>query len=91
MRSVALSEAKNNLSALVDEAVRTHDIIRITKHGRDSAVIMAAEDLDALQETVEILSEPGAREEIKEARADIAAGNTISADAVMREFGLTTD
>jgi prevent-host-death family protein len=36
MRSVPLGEAKNTLSALVDAAQTTHDIITITKHGTPS-------------------------------------------------------
>ncbi|NVM96550.1 type II toxin-antitoxin system Phd/YefM family antitoxin [Arthrobacter wenxiniae] len=33
MRSMALSEAKDKLSALVEEAGSTHEIIQITQHG----------------------------------------------------------
>ena len=48
MRNVSLSEAKDKLSGLVEEAESTHEIITITKHGRPAAVLMAAEDLESL-------------------------------------------
>ncbi len=52
MTSVPLSEAKDKLSALVDEAERTHDIVTITRHGKPAAVLMAAADLESLNETM---------------------------------------
>lgn len=47
MRTVPLAEAKDKLSALVDDAETTHDIITITKHGRPAAVLMSADDFSA--------------------------------------------
>ena len=52
MTSVPLSEAKDELSALVEAAETTHDIVTITRHGREAAVLMAKEDLDSLHETL---------------------------------------
>ena len=43
VRTMPLSEAKDKLSALVEDAEATHEIITITKHGRPAAVLMAAE------------------------------------------------
>lgn len=62
MRTVALSEAKDRLSALIDEVSTTHEIVQVTKHGHPSAVIMSADDLEALPETLDVLSTPGAVE-----------------------------
>jgi antitoxin YefM len=88
MRTVPLSEAKDKLSALVDEADRTHEIIQITRHGHPSAVLMSADDLESLQETIHWLSQPGLREDLDQAQRDIAEGNTTSGDDLRREFGL---
>jgi antitoxin YefM len=60
----------------------------ITKHGRPAAVIVAAEDLESLQETVYWLSQPGLRDSIAEAEADIEAGNTVSSDELRNRLGL---
>ncbi|WP_168703768.1 type II toxin-antitoxin system Phd/YefM family antitoxin, partial [Gordonia paraffinivorans] len=48
MTTVPLGEAKDKLSALVDSAESTHDIITITKHGKPAAVLMSADDLESL-------------------------------------------
>ncbi|MET3922944.1 type II toxin-antitoxin system Phd/YefM family antitoxin [Arthrobacter sp. UYEF20] len=88
MRTVPLSEAKDKLSALVEEADRTHEIIQITRHGHPSAVLMSADDLDSLQETIHWLSQTGIREDLDWSKRDIAEGNTTSGDDLRREFGL---
>ena len=88
MRTVPLSEAKDKLSALVEEADRTHEIIQITRHGHPSAVLMSADDLESLQETIHWLSQPRILEDLDEAKRNIAGGNTTSGDELRREFGL---
>lgn len=88
MRSIPLGEAKDKLSALVDDAEATHDIITITKHGRPAAVLMSADDLESLQETVFWLSQPGIRDTITAAEREYAEGSTVSGDALRDEFGL---
>jgi antitoxin YefM len=88
VRLVPLGEAKDKLSALVDDAETTHDIITITKHGRAAAVLMSADDLESLQETVYWLSQPGIRDDIAQGEREYAEGSTISGDALREEFGL---
>ena len=73
-----LSEAKDRLSGLVEEAEATHEMVTITKHGRPVAVLMAAEDLDSLHETLFWLSQPGIRDDLVAATEDEAAGNTMT-------------
>ncbi len=86
MTSVSLSEAKDKLSAIVEQAERTHEIVTITRHGRPAAVLMAAEDLESLHETLFWLSQPGVREDIAAARRDVQAGETAGAEELRAEF-----
>ena len=88
MRTVPLSEAKDKLSALVEEADSTHEIIQITRHGRVAAVIMSADDLESLNETLHALRTPGFAEELVQADADYAAGNTVDGGELRRRYGL---
>jgi len=88
MTSIPLSEAKDKLSALVEAAETTHEIVTITRHGREAAVLMAKEDLDSLHETLFWLSQPGIREDIAQARADVAEGHAASGKELRAEFGL---
>jgi len=88
VKVVPLTEAKDKLSALVDEVETTHEIIQITRHGRVAAVIMSADDLESLNETLHALRTPGVADELRQADADYAAGNTVSGDEVRRRYGL---
>lgn len=74
---VALGEVKNRLSELVDRVERQHGRIVITKHGHPSAVIVSIDDLESLEETLEILSDPQAMQEIRKAQREIAQGKSI--------------
>lgn len=49
---------------------------------------MSADDLESLQGTIHWLSQPDIREDLAEARRDIAEGTTVSGDDLRREFGL---
>jgi antitoxin YefM len=90
MRSLTVTEVKARLNELVDDAESTHEQIVITKHGRPAAVLVAAEDLESLQETVYWLSRPGIRESVAEADAAIASGDTVGSDELRRRLGLPT-
>lgn len=88
MKHVPLSEAKDKLSALVDEADSTHEIIQITRHGRAAAVLMSADDLESLYETLHALRTPGLVDELSQADTDYVAGNTVTGDELRRRYGL---
>ena len=88
MKTLPLSEAKDKLSSLVDEAESTHEIITITRHGRPAAVLMAADDLESLHETLYWLSKPGIRDTIAAAEREYAAGETTSGEDLRSELGL---
>ena len=83
-----LSEAKDKLSALVEAAETTHDVVTITRHGREAAVLMAKSDLDSLHETIFWLSQPGVRDDIAQARRESAEGRTVAASDLRAEYGL---
>lgn len=78
-RNLPLSEAKDKLSALVEEVQTTHQIVEITRHGRPAAVLMAADDLDSLHETLYWLSQPAIADAVASAEAQYASGETTPA------------
>ena len=69
MVTLPLAEARAQLSKLVDEAVRTHERIEVTKNGRRAAVILSADDYDSLMETLDILGDAEAMAAIREAES----------------------
>ena len=88
MRTVPLSEAKDKLSGLVDDVDSTHEIVTITKHGRAAAVLMSADDLESLHETIYWLSQTGLRADIAAAHSEQREGSTVSSGDLRRELGL---
>jgi antitoxin YefM len=91
MTTIPLADAKARLSAVLDEVRDTHERVVITRNGRPEAVIMAVSDLEALEETLDLLSTPGALEQIRQAEADIAAGETVDADELRRLLAARAD
>jgi antitoxin YefM len=73
---VPLAEVKNRLSEVVDRLEREHGRVVITKHGRPAAVMLSLEDLESLEETLAILSDPELMAALREADAEVVAGAT---------------
>lgn len=71
---LSLADVKNRLSEVVDNIERSHGRVVITKHGRPAVALVSIADLESLEETLEILSNPDLVEEIKKARAEITKG-----------------
>ncbi len=88
MKTVALSEAKDKLSALVDEVDSTHEIVQITRHGHAAAVLMAADDLESLHETLHVLSRSEAVAELVAARRAYQGSETVAGEDVRSRYGL---
>lgn len=65
MKNLSATEARRNLYRLIDEVTVTSEPIQISGK-RSSAVLIARDDWEALQETVHLLSIPGMRESIRE-------------------------
>ena len=83
---VPLADVKNRLSEVVERIERSHGRVIITKHGQPSAVIMNLQDLESLEETLAILSNPRLLTEIRQAEAEITAGKSkrLSKDEAVR-------
>src|SRR5680860_589271 len=71
---LSLADVKNRLSEVVDTVERQHARVVITKHGRPSAVLVSVEDLESLEETLAIMSDPALMADLREAAADLASG-----------------
>ncbi len=69
MQTLTASEARANLYRLIDETAESHEPIVISGK-RSNAVLLAADDWSAIQETLFLLAVPGMRESIKAGRAE---------------------
>ena len=52
----------------------------MTVHGRPSAVLIAVEDLEALEETLSVLSDPDTLQRLVESDAELARGEAVGAE-----------
>jgi antitoxin YefM len=57
MSTLPLAAARAQLSKLVEEASSTHERFEITRNGQRAAVLLGADDYDALRETIAVLSD----------------------------------
>ena len=89
MTPVSLGEVKNHLSEYVASVTRTHERVMITRHGQPTAVLISADDLAAIEETLDILRTPGALEAIQEGTAAAAAGDFADNDELKARYGIT--
>lgn len=69
MRTVSANEARANLHQLMDQSAESHLPILIIGN-LTSSVLLSAEDWEATQETLHLLSIPSIRESIKAGMAE---------------------
>ncbi len=81
-----LRNVRDHLSEFVDRAEREHERFIVTRNGRPAAVLLAYDDLAALEGTLDILSDPSALAEIREADSEIARGDVIRGVGAVRDL-----
>ena len=85
MATEPLRSVRDHLSELVDRVEREHERIVITRNGRETAVLISAEDLAELEETLSVLCDGEALADIREADAAYMRGDVVrGVDAVRR-------
>lgn len=82
MRTLPLSEVKARLSELAEEVAATHQRLRITKNGREYVVLVSAQDLESIEATIELLSDPDAVARVARSEQDIERGDVLDEAAV---------
>ena len=82
MSTLPLSEVKARLSEIAEEVAATHERVQITKNGRDYVVLLAAQDLESIEATLELLSDPAAQSRIAGAERDIERGDVLDEASV---------
>ena len=83
MATESLRTVKDRFSEFVERAHSTHERIVITRNGSPAAVLISPDDLESMEETMAILSDPDALRAIAQAEREVAVGNVVrGADAV---------
>jgi antitoxin YefM len=80
MTVIPLGDAKSHLSEIVGRVHDHHERVTVTVHGKPSAVLIAPEDLEALEETLEIKRDAATMNRLAESDAELARGEYVSAE-----------
>ena len=82
MSTRSLATVKAHFSAVVDSVQDTHERVTVTKNGEPVVVVMAVDDLESLEETLDILRDEAVMRELAQAERDVARGDTLDAEAL---------
>ena len=84
--TLPLAEVKAKLSEMVDRVEQQHDRITVTRNGRPAAVLISPDDLAALEDTLDLLSDPEAVAQLAAARREVAQGRVVSAAGLRAKY-----
>jgi antitoxin YefM len=65
MKTLPLSEAKSQLSGLVEQVRALEEQVVITRNGRPAAVLVSAEEFERWKETIEVRGDAALMKEIR--------------------------
>jgi prevent-host-death family protein len=77
-RVVPFTEARANLTELLDDVKNRHEHVLITRNGHPSAVTLSAEEYGSLEETLAILQDEDLMEALRKSEDDVRARRVTS-------------
>jgi prevent-host-death family protein len=83
-RTVPFSQARIDLTELVDDVSERHEHVIITRKGVPAAVLLSPADYEALQETVEVLQDTELMEALRRSEQDVRAGRVTPLKEIKR-------
>ena len=81
-----LRSVRDHLSEFVDRVQNEHERIVLTRNGHAAAVLISPEDLAQLEETIDVLSDPAALADIREADEAYARGDVVRGVEAIRQL-----
>lgn len=87
-KTLPITEARANLTTLVNRAKKLLDEYVITVKGKPAAVLMSADEFESWKETNEILADKSLMKAIKEGEKDIAKGRYITFEQLKKDLRL---
>ena len=87
-KTLPITQARQELTTLVERANRLLDEYVITVNGKPTAVLMSVAEYESWKETNEILADPGLMRAIRDGEEDIKKGRVYDWEDVKKELGL---
>lgn len=87
-KTLPITEARQNLTILVDRVNKRLDEYVITVNGKPAAVIMSAAEYEGWKETNEILADKKLMKAIKQGEKDIEEGRVYDWEDTKKELGI---
>jgi antitoxin YefM len=84
MSTEPLRQVRDHFSDIVDRVEHEHERVTVTRNGRPAAVLISPEDLAQLEETLDVLGDPQALADIREADAAYLRGDVVRGAAAVR-------
>ncbi len=88
MTTISATTARTNLYDLIDQVALSGKRIGITKKGESKVVLISQDDLDSLEATLDVMSDPGLMNAIRQGEKDMEAGRWVSWEDVKKELGI---
>ncbi|WP_131745830.1 type II toxin-antitoxin system Phd/YefM family antitoxin [Frankia sp. Cppng1_Ct_nod] len=82
----SLRTVRDHLSEFVDRVEHQHERIVLTRNGHAAAVLISPEDLAQLEETIDVLRDPQALADIREADHAYANSDVLRGTAAVRDL-----
>ena len=86
--TLPLANVKSRFSEMVDRVDRTHDRIIVTRNGRAAAVLVSQGELDALEDTLDLLSDPEAMAQLEQSRREVGSGDVVTGEELRAQYPL---
>jgi antitoxin YefM len=86
METLPLATVKARLSELVDRVEQQDERILVTRNGRPAAVLISADDLESLEETLAVMSDPELMEQIREGQAALELGDVVPWEEIAHRY-----
>ncbi len=86
METRPLAEVRQDLSKIVDSAVRSHERFDITRNGKRAAVLLSADDYDSLMETLDILADADLVRDVRAGLREAETGEVATHDEVVADL-----
>ncbi len=87
-RTLAISEARSRLLDLPAELEKEAGMVIVTKHGKNVLAILPWEFYEAIEETLEVLSDEGLMADLRKSLEEAERGKLVSWEQVKKRHKL---